>query len=103
MSRSLRAVIGSDAVTPPKQERSHKTLERIVEALAELLADKTFDEISIQEIAQRAGCAVTSIYARFRDKRAMVPAMHEAFRGDALRVLDITLAAERWRDATPEE
>jgi len=98
----LQAVIDHDAVTAPRQERSQRTLERILRALGELLAEKSFDRISMAELARRAGCSVTSIYARFKDKGSMIAALHESFRDEAITGIDAYLAPERWRGATAD-
>lgn len=100
---SLQAVLGHDAVTAPRQDRSQRTLERILDALAGLLREKSFDAISMAELAARASCVVTSIYARFEDKGSLVAALHESFRRDALARIDALLAPERWRDAKADE
>jgi AcrR family transcriptional regulator len=82
--------------------RSQRTLERILTALGELLSEKSFDQISMVELAERAGCAVTSIYARFKDKWSMIAALHESFRDDAMVRIDAFLAPERWRSASAD-
>ncbi len=99
----LQAVLDHDAVTAPRQARSQRTLQRILKALGELLNEKSFDQISMVELAERAGCAVTSIYARFKDKWSMIAALHESFRDDAMVRIDSFLAPDRWRGATPDE
>jgi AcrR family transcriptional regulator len=99
----LQAVLDHDAVTAPRQERSQRTLQRILTALGELLSEKSFDQIAMVELAERAGCAVTSIYARFKDKWSMIAALHESFRDDAIARIDSFLAPARWRGATPDE
>jgi AcrR family transcriptional regulator len=93
----LQPVIDHDAVTAPRQARSQRTLERILDALGGLLAEKSFDQIAMAELAERAGCSVTSIYARFKDKWSMIAALHESFRDDAIGRVDAYLAPERWR------
>jgi AcrR family transcriptional regulator len=98
----LQPVIDHDTVTAPRQERSQRTLERILAALGELLSEKSFDQISMVELAERAGCAVTSIYARFKDKWSMIAALHESFRDDAIARIDSFLAPERWHGATAD-
>jgi len=55
------------------------------------------------ELAARANCAVTSIYARFEDKWSLIAALHESFREDAIARIDAFLAPERWREATADE
>ena len=98
----LQALLDHDSVTAPQQERSQRTLERILSALSELLSEKSFDQISMVELAERAGCAVTSIYARFKDKWSMIAALHESFRDDAMARIDGFLAPERWHGATAD-
>jgi AcrR family transcriptional regulator len=99
----LEAVLHHDAVTAPRQERSQRTLQRILTALGKLLSEKSFDQVSMVELAERAGCAVTCIYARFKDKWSMIAALHESFRDDAIVRIDSFLAPERWRGATADE
>lgn len=67
-------------VVQPRQARSRATMERILVAVEELLAEKPFDQITIAEISTRAASAPTAIYARFSDKTALLLAVHERFR-----------------------
>lgn len=60
----------------PRQERSQETLDRLLGALAELLAEQDFDEISVADIAARADRTVGSFYGRFDDKDAALYALH---------------------------
>lgn len=99
----LQPILDHDAVTAPRQERSQRTLERILAALDALLREKPFEHISMVELADRAGCAVTSIYARFKDKWSMIAALHESFRDDAIARIDSFLAPDRWRGSTADE
>ncbi len=61
---------------PAKQVRAQQKADRIVSAAAYLLQNRSFSDITVQDIAQRAECAVTAIYARFDDKDALLPAVH---------------------------
>lgn len=67
-------------VVQPRQARSRATMERILVAVEELLAEKPFDQITIAEISARAESAPTAIYARFSDKTALLLAVHERFK-----------------------
>jgi AcrR family transcriptional regulator len=60
----------------PKQVRTQKKTDLIVSAAAHLLQERRFCHISMKDIARRANCAVTAIYARFDDKDALLPAVH---------------------------
>lgn len=73
-------------VRPPQQDRSRRTLERIVRAALELIAERGVDGASVQDIARRAKASVGSFYARFPAKE------------DLLRYLEIQL----WTDAGAE-
>jgi AcrR family transcriptional regulator len=75
----------------PQQERSRRRLESIVEAAAELFAEQSFPEVTMDAIAQRAGTPIGSVYQYFEDKRAVFAAVmarsnaraREAFEGVA--------------------
>ncbi len=56
----------------PKQQRSRQTAERITAAALELLERKSFAELSVAEIARRAGVSVGGFYARFPSKEALL-------------------------------
>lgn len=60
------------AVSKPKQRRSQETLEKITAACDELLAEATFEDISMQAIASRAGISVGNLYNRFSNKEALI-------------------------------
>lgn len=64
---------------PPQQARSRRTRDAIVGALEELLREGTFQAASVAEIAERAGVAVGSVYRRFENKDAMVPALFDLY------------------------
>jgi AcrR family transcriptional regulator len=74
----------------PKQERSRRTLQRIVQAALQLIGERGVEETSVQDIVQRADSSVGSFYARFEGKE------------DLLRYLEDRLwsdAEQRWQDA----
>jgi AcrR family transcriptional regulator len=74
----------------------------VLDAFALMLAKQPFEAITMAELARRAGVAVTSIYARFEDKRALVLALHERHVEETKEVTDALLDPERWRDADLE-
>ena len=87
-------VKGSNGITragkPALQARSAETLERILLATEDLLADHEFDEISIAQIASRAGCAVGTVYGRVTNKEHLLYCLNERY---------MTRAAERAAEA----
>jgi len=60
---------GEDIPQPPKQERSRRAREALLEAALALFGERGFDASSVEEIATRAGIAVGGFYLHFRSKR----------------------------------
>jgi AcrR family transcriptional regulator len=58
-----------------RQKRGQITFDALIDTCFELLQDKDFDEISIAELAQKAGYSVGAFYARFRSKDELFDAM----------------------------
>ncbi|HWK88629.1 MAG TPA: helix-turn-helix domain-containing protein [Longimicrobium sp.] len=54
----------------------------MVQAAEEVLRDKSFDEVTLAEIAARAGVTVGAFYARFRGKDALLLHLEERLVGD---------------------
>ncbi|WP_405286258.1 TetR/AcrR family transcriptional regulator [Gaopeijia maritima] len=82
-----------ELVRSPRQDRSRKTLNRIVNAALALIEEKGVDGASVQDITRRARASVGSFYARFRGKE------------DLLRYLEIQLwtdAGDSWAAALDE-
>ncbi len=90
-------------ITPPCQARSHRTLARLLDATAELLSSRDFAAISVAEIAARAGSSVGAFYRRFRDKGALLHALHERYTEEAFATAEVALDPNRWENATVEE
>lgn len=67
----------SEWVRRPRQARSEETLNRFLDATAELLAERRFDEISVNDICERAARTVGSFYARFDDKSCVLRVLVE--------------------------
>jgi AcrR family transcriptional regulator len=83
----------------PLQARSRLAQERVLRTFADMLATQPFESVTIAELARRARVAVTSIYARFRDKRALVLALHERHVAETEQYIDALLDPARWREA----
>jgi AcrR family transcriptional regulator len=60
---------------PPKQRRSQESLERILDAAETLIRERGFEQMTIAEVVSRSGSSVGSLYARFRDKIALLRAV----------------------------
>jgi AcrR family transcriptional regulator len=84
----------------PRQPRSRDTEERILRAFGELLAESSFDEVSVQQVAGRAGVSVGGFYARFGSKDdALLHLMYAGYVRDALALAGHALDPARWAGA----
>lgn len=92
----------SKRIFEPRQRRSRETLARVLDAFVDLLEKKPFEQITMMELAHRAKIAVTSIYARFEDKPALVLAAHERHRDEMIGEIDRILDPARWRGSSLE-
>lgn len=90
-------------VRPPRQARSHLTLGRLLDAAEGLLGEKRWEDASVAEIAKRAGSSVGAFYSRFRDKDALLSALHERFIEEAMATADFAMSAQRWEKASITE
>jgi AcrR family transcriptional regulator len=71
-------------IRPPLQRRSRESLERLLQAGLELLQEKGFDGFTLQELSQRAGVSIGSIYGRVEGREALIMAIYER----AMRSID---------------
>ena len=62
-----------DTVKRPdkRAERSRRTREKVIEAARELFVAQGYGATSLQEVADRAGVAVQTVYFVFRNKRTL--------------------------------
>jgi AcrR family transcriptional regulator len=58
-----------------RQKRGQITYDALIDTCFAQLQDKDFDEISVAELAQKAGYSVGAFYARFRSKEELFDAM----------------------------
>ena len=99
----LAVMVKLGRVNPPKQARSERRLQEIIRALESLLDGRSFDAITIPDIAERAGCGTASIYARFKSKRSILVALHESVRDRQIRGIDERMSVDRHAGLTYEE
>ncbi len=66
-------------VQQPQQARSRETMTQILDAAAQILESKTFEELTLAEVVQQAGTSVGAFYGRFKDKEGLLHALDERF------------------------
>lgn len=85
------------SIRKPRQDRSRRTLEAMLDAAEGLIAERGVDVLKLGDIAARAGCTTGAIYTRFRDKEALLEQLYDRFVTRAIGVMDEgmpTLTAE---------
>ena len=55
---------GENHLNPPKQSRSRRTLERIVQAALKILEEQGHKALTVQAVVDRADSSVGSFYAQ---------------------------------------
>jgi len=86
-------------VAEPKQARSEKTLQRLLDAAEQLIAEKGHRAVSIPDIARRAKSSVGGFYARFRDKNELLRALEERHFLELSERVERLADVSRWADA----
>ncbi|MFD8216154.1 ScbR family autoregulator-binding transcription factor [Streptomyces sp. NPDC059697] len=77
---------------PLKQDRAARTRESVLEAAAEAFAAKGFPEVTVLDVAERAGLTKGAVYFHFANKDALAVAVAQEFYG---RVGEVTEALRR--------
>jgi AcrR family transcriptional regulator len=75
-----------------QDRRSRRTQQALIDALIALLADKNYDEISVQDIVDRANVGRSTFYAHYQDK-------YDLLRSGFERVLDMLVQQISFREA----
>jgi AcrR family transcriptional regulator len=101
VSRTLNKQV--EWVKPTHQARSQETLERLLDAAEELVAERGFDNTTVAEIVRRANSSVGALYARFNDKDALLVCLHERFCEQAIATADMALDPARWEGCSISE
>jgi len=67
------------AAKEPKRERGKQRVAALLDAGAELFAEKGYEATTMTEIAQRAGAAIGSLYQFFPSKEALAEALFNRY------------------------
>ncbi|WP_435634761.1 TetR/AcrR family transcriptional regulator [Pseudomonas solani] len=81
------------SIASPTQARSKKALERYLNVAAELLANDSFEETGISQIAQLAESSVGTFYRLLGDKDVLLYTVHERFVGQSREAVDGVIAS----------
>ncbi len=78
----------------PRQSRSQQTLRRILQSSTALIAEQSYDEVTIAEIAKRAEISVGGFYSRFQNKEALLSVLQERLGQETQSRINAALAKE---------
>lgn len=79
MSGDERRGAGTRGPGRPRSERAHRA---ILDATLELLAERGYDGLTMEGIAERAGVGKATLYRRWKSRSAVITAAVEAFVSD---------------------
>jgi len=96
-------VSGDKHLNPPKQSRSRKTLERIVQAALEILGEQGHKALTVQTVVDRADSSVGSFYARFSGKEDLLDYLGERLWDEALERWDSAIRSRNWSEIDLQE
>jgi len=81
-------------VKPPLQSRSQMSLERMLDAAEEVIAEKGFEG---------SDTSVGAFYGRFKEKEALLGCLHDRFTDEAMATTDAVLDPVRWEASSIAE
>jgi len=92
-------VIGLGLPADPKQARSKKTREKIVQAAIKLFRKRGYERTTSNDIAAEAGVSVGSFYAYFTDKRQLLLTIFDRLADELYKNVFDGLSAEHLFDS----
>lgn len=75
----MKVHLKSIEVSKPKQQRSRKTMEKILDTAQQMLVASTFEKSSIQEIVNKASSSVGSFYSLFKTKSNLLECLLDRY------------------------
>ncbi|MFV0319227.1 MAG: TetR/AcrR family transcriptional regulator [Microbacterium sp.] len=85
-------MLDTPGLRPPQQERSQRTLERVLDAGLEVFAARGYDGLTIAEVCRAAHTSAGAVYTRFENKDALVRVVHDHAMGEMLAAVDAMYA-----------
>ena len=84
------------SVREPRQARSLRTQERLLDAMESLLQQREPADITVEDIVERAHASVGAFYKRFASKQDLLPLLLTRLQTNARRQLEEELEKPRW-------
>ena len=90
-------------VRAPLQDRSKRTLTRLLDAAEEIIRTRGVAALTIPGVAQAAQSSVGSFYARFADKGALLRTLHERACEQSVATAEAALDPAGWEGVPTRE
>jgi AcrR family transcriptional regulator len=84
------------SVREPRQARSLRTQERLLDAMELLLQKREPADITVEDIVERAHASVGAFYKRFSSKQDLLPLLLTRLQTNARRELEEQLQGPQW-------
>lgn len=85
------------AIVTPRQQRSRRTLRRILDAFEQALHTQTFEEVTVGALCEQAGCSVGTFYGRVESKDVLLEHLRQRVFEEAGHTLGALFSPERAR------
>jgi len=85
--KPLKALEGQPGFVPPRYSRAGRTTQALLRAGRELLCDRSFDSVTIQELCAATGVTTGAFYGRFDSKQAFFRALQAVAEDDSHRTM----------------
>ncbi|MEV0597802.1 helix-turn-helix domain-containing protein [Streptomyces sp. NPDC050315] len=96
MPASINRDSASGGIRAPKQERSQRSFELVLDTTLDLLAEKGYAGFALTEVSRRSGVSVGSIYTRVDGKDDLLRAAQSRFQEQMLAEHHTLTEPERW-------
>jgi AcrR family transcriptional regulator len=90
-------------VRAPRQQRSRDSLERVLAAGVDVLANDGWEGFTIAAVAETAGVSVGMIYGRFENKDALFEAINDRFMSEVEALVVGGFEEPGWNDLPTEQ
>jgi len=92
-----------DWINAPRQERSQKTLEKLLDAAESLIREGGLEAVTVPAVVAKGDSSVGSFYARFPDKNALLETLHERACNQTIWTAEHALDPKLWVGRSLEE
>lgn len=90
-------------ISPPKQERSRRTLQRLLDAAERMLDEGSFETVAVRRIVSEANSSTGSFYSLFKNKSALFECLLDRYQDRMVSVAQGFARDPKWENASLAE